>query len=77
MTKKKHYKSTLARVEWIKRVTNEHYEPGNQARSYYSVWRKWIYPEIKISFRTYQRYLGISPEYCSNNALPSLPYLFD
>lgn len=72
MAKRKHYQSTLARVEKIKQITARHYEPGNQARSYRIVWLRWIYPDIKISFRTYQRYLGIKAETDKTKPYPSL-----
>ena len=72
MAKEKRYKSTLARAEKIRQITLQHYEPGNQARSYRVVWLKWIYPDLKISFRTYQRYLGIPIETPAANLTPSL-----
>lgn len=75
MTKRKRYKSTLRRREQIKILTDLHYEPGNQSRSYRNVWRRWIYPELGISFRTYQRYMGIEPE--DENPRLSYPSLFD
>lgn len=59
MSSKKRYKSTLARIEKIKALTARHYEPGNQARCYMAVWRRYIEPEYRISYCTYMRYLGI------------------
>ena len=75
MEKEKHYKSTLARVERIKKITSEHYEAGNHARSYKAVWRRWINPEFKIHYKTYLRLLGIHEDLTP--ATPALPSLFD
>lgn len=62
MTRKKRHKSTLARIRRAREITATHYEPGNQSRSYSAVWRRWVYPELAICFRTYMGYIGAKEE---------------
>lgn len=62
MTSKKRHKSTLARIRRVREITEAHYEPGNQSRSYRAVWRRWVYPELAICFRTYMEYIGAKKE---------------
>lgn len=73
MAKRKRHKSTLTRAEKVKALTALHYEIGNQARCYKAVWRRWIYPEFGICYRTYLNMLGLVPEAYSDNQ----PTLFD
>lgn len=75
MTNKKRHKSTLARAEKIKAVTALHYEAGNQAKCYAAVWRRFIYPEFGICYRTYLNLLGVEPE--AEKQKESGPSLFD
>lgn len=62
MTKRRPHKSTLSRSKKIKAITALHFEPGNQARCYKAVWRRWIEPEFGICYRTYLNLLGINPD---------------
>ena len=75
MAKRKKHKSTLARAKKVKAITALHYEPGNQARCYMAVWRRWIEPEFGICYQTYLRYLGIDPE--TEERRDTQPSLFD
>lgn len=59
--RRRHYKSTLRRVEMIREITAKHYEPGNHLRSYKAVWRRWINPIYPMTYDTYLRLLQISP----------------
>lgn len=59
MEKKKHHKSTLARVRLIQAITEEHYEKGNNRRCYKQVWRHHVYPIFGCCYATYLSYLGI------------------
>ena len=59
--KRRHYKSTLRRVEMIREITAKHYEPGNHLRSYKAVWRRWVNPVYPMTYDTYLRLLQISP----------------
>lgn len=64
----------MARAYKIRRLTAEHYEPGNQSKCYYAIWRVYVEPEFGICYKTYLRYLGIDPE----KAVPDRgPTLFD
>lgn len=76
MAKKKRHKSTIARARRIKAITAMRYEPGNQARCYKGVWRRFIEPEFGICYLTYLRYLGIDPE-TGRPAHEDHPSLFD
>ena len=56
------YKSTMVRAEQVRRLSEEHYEPGNQARSHHAVWRRWIEPQFGICYKTYLGLLRLSRE---------------
>lgn len=75
MGKQKRHKSTLARSEKLKAITALHYEPGNQAKCYKAVWRRWIYPDFGICYRTYLNALGLDPE--TETPKDTTPSLFD
>lgn len=75
MAKRNRNKSTLVRAEKVKAITALHYEPGNLAKCYKAVWRRWIEPEFGICYRTYLNMLGITPE--QERRHNSLPSLFD
>jgi len=77
MKERKHHKSTLARVEMIKKLTAEHYEEGNQARCYKAVWRNFIYPKYRICYRTYLSYLGLLPPQPSPSGLTLFDFIDD
>lgn len=57
----------------IKKLTEEHYEEGNQSRCYKAVWRSYIYPKYRICYRTYLSYIGLLPP---QSSAPE-PTLFD
>lgn len=57
--KRRHYKSTLRRVEMIRSITAKYYEPGNHLRSYKAVWRRWVNPVYPMTYDTYLRLLQI------------------
>lgn len=77
MTMSKRHKSTIERAKKIKALTALHYEAGNQAKCYRSVWRHWIEPEFGICYRTYLSYLGISPDNEQQPRQDNTPTLFD
>lgn len=56
---KRHYKSTLERVQRIRMITEKYYEAGNNAKCYKAVWKKYIYPIYPMCYRTYLNYLNI------------------
>ena len=52
------YDSTKKRIEMIRAIVDEYYEPGRQGRCKSWVWRTVIYPRFGISRRTFFRYLS-------------------
>lgn len=76
MGNNRHYKSTLERVKLIKALTDRYYEPGNNAKCYKAVWKKYIYPIYPMCYRTYLNYLNIPPEPPAAKP-PQLPLDFD
>ena len=62
MGKQRRYKSTEARAKIIRAITNRYYEPGNNAKCYKAVWKKYINPIYPMSYRTYLNYLNIPVE---------------
>lgn len=54
----KRYKSTLFRIELIKKITAENYEPGNQSKCYAAIWRSKIFPQFGICYDTYLHYIN-------------------
>ena len=57
--KRRRYKSTIARAELIRKLTQQYYEPGNLSRCYKAVWRKYINPVYPMCYETYLNYLAI------------------
>lgn len=74
MAKRKRHKSTLARAKLIRALTDRYYEPGNNAKCYKAVWKKYINPIYPMSYRTYLNYLNIptDPPAPPPDALPNL-----
>ncbi|MCC8187376.1 MAG: hypothetical protein LIP08_07670 [Bacteroides sp.] len=54
------HKSRELRARKVAELANKHYEPGNQARSYKAVWRRFIYPVYPMCYRTFLNYLSES-----------------
>ena len=38
----KHHKNTLRRIKLVCDIVQQHYEPGNYAKSYFQVWRNFV-----------------------------------
>ena len=74
MGKPKRYKSTEARAKLIRALTDRYYEPGNNAKCYKAVWKKYIKPIYPMSYITYLNYLNIptDPPAPPPDALPNL-----
>ncbi len=49
-------RSYFKRVHKIQQIAALHYEPGNHRRSLKAVWRKYIYPEYGLCYRTFLTY---------------------
>lgn len=53
----KHHKNTLRRMKLVCDIVQQHYEPGNQARSYYRVWKQYVNPVYPCCYRTLLKYV--------------------
>lgn len=62
MAKRRHHESTMRRAEILRELAARHYEPGNQARCYKMVWRRWINPVYPMCYRTFLNYLSLKDE---------------
>ncbi len=50
--------STIQRIKMAREITQKHYEPGNQSKSFKAVWRNYIFKIMGISYRTYLTYIN-------------------
>ncbi|MBR4273829.1 MAG: hypothetical protein IKQ30_13455 [Bacteroidales bacterium] len=48
----------LLRVKLVSDIVEQHYEPGSYANSYYKVWRKYVYPQYPMCYRTMLNYVS-------------------
>lgn len=51
----------MLRVQRIRKIALEHYEPGRRDRSYKAVWENHVRREYGICYRTFLRYMEIVP----------------
>ncbi len=58
MSKKGKHKNTLLKIELVCAIAKEHYEPGNQARSYKAIYRKYVYPVYPMCYHTFLSYIN-------------------
>ena len=58
MTSTRHHRNTLKRMRLVCDIVQQHYEPGNQSKSYYRVWKQYVYPVYPCCYHTMLRYLG-------------------
>lgn len=54
------HENTRQRIRRVCEITQQHYEPGNQAKSYKAVWRNHIYPIYPMCYQTYLAYINAS-----------------
>lgn len=54
----KHHKNTLRRIKLVCDIVQQHYEPGNYAKSYYKVWRQYVNPVYPCCYRTLLKYIN-------------------
>lgn len=57
----KAYDSTKARIERVVEIVKREYEAGDQRKMYKAIWRKFIYPEFGICYKTMLEYLKKRP----------------
>jgi hypothetical protein len=41
-------------------IAQQHYEPGRQDKNYHAVWKYHVWPQYRINYRTFLRYLRIN-----------------
>lgn len=54
----KPHKNTLQRIRLVCEIVQQHYEPGNYAKSYYKVWQKYVSPVYPCCYRTLLNYIN-------------------
>lgn len=54
----KHHINTLQRIKLVCDIVQQHYEPGNYSKSYYKVWKKYVYPVYPCCYRTLLKYIN-------------------
>lgn len=57
----KAYDSTKARIERVVEIVKREYQAGDQRTMYKAIWRKFIYPEFGICYKTMLDYLKKKP----------------
>lgn len=62
MAKGKHHKSTLKRMEEVRKLASELYEEGNQSKCYAAIWRTRIRPLYGVCYNTFLAYMKEEPE---------------
>ena len=51
-------KNTLRRIKLVCDIVQQHYEPGNYAKSYFKVWERYVNPVYPMCYRTLLRYIA-------------------
>ena len=59
--KKKRYRSTKKRIKAIIAIVDAEYQPGDQSRCYAAIWRRRVWPEYGVCYKTFLSYLGVPP----------------
>ena len=54
----KHHTNTLRRMRLVCNIVQQHYEPGNYAKSYFKVWQLYVYPVYPCCYRTMLNYIN-------------------
>ena len=61
MEKKRRYRSTKKRMRAVVAIAAAEYEPGDLSRCYKAIWRRRIWPEYGICYKTFLSYLDVLP----------------
>lgn len=80
MGKRKRYSSTKKRIKAIREIVMAEWQPGDQSRCYAAIWRRRIWPEYGVCYKTFLSYLGVSPSELEDDPAPGDPQqlkLFD
>ncbi|MCD8081889.1 MAG: hypothetical protein LUF04_16285 [Bacteroides sp.] len=54
----KHHQNTLQKIKLVKELAAQHYEPGNQSKSYHQVWRRHIRKVYPCHYVTFMRWIN-------------------
>lgn len=54
----KHHKNTLRRIKLVCDIVQQHYEPGNYAKSYFKVWKDYVNPVYPMCYHTFIKYIN-------------------
>lgn len=54
----KHHKNTLLRIQKVCAIVQEHYESGNYSKSYFKVWKQFVYPVYPMCYHTLLKYIN-------------------
>lgn len=54
----KHHKNMLRRVKLVCDIVQQHYQPGNYAKSYFKVWQQYVNPVYPMSYHTLIKYIN-------------------
>ena len=50
--------NTLRKIALVKELAARHYEPGNQSKSYYQVWRLHVNKVYPCHYKTFMRWIS-------------------
>ncbi len=50
--------NTAKRIKIVCDITQEYYEPGNRAKCYKEIWRRYVNPLYPMCYRTYLAYIN-------------------
>lgn len=54
----RHHKNTLRRIKLVCDIVQQHYEPGNYAKSYFQVWKNFVNPVYPMTYHTLIKYIN-------------------
>lgn len=58
---RKYHKNTALKIRKVQEIAQAHYEPGNYSRSYYQVWKNYVYPVYPMCYATFLTYINTRP----------------
>lgn len=48
----------LRKMKLVCEIAQKHYEPGNYTKSYYQVWKNYVYPVYPCCYNTFLKYIN-------------------
>lgn len=58
MGRKNLHRNYIQRIRLVCKIVQEHYEPGDQSKCYYQVWKRYVNPVYPMCYRTMLRYIS-------------------